>query len=110
MIFFFQSSNDADFYPVHLPDDVPVDFLEGRMDLKVVLPSEKTVRMSVERRYSNPNINSLFQKIKFYGFEAVILTKTEFFDHKTVPNCNFSPIEVSNIEMFGNFDFQILGL
>merc|ERR1712045_907189 len=26
------------------------DFLEGRMDLKVVLPSEKTVRMSVERR------------------------------------------------------------
>ena len=47
----FQSSTDADFYPVHLPDDVPVDFLEGRMDLKVVLPSEKTVRMSVERRY-----------------------------------------------------------
>ena len=36
---------------MHLPDDVPVDFLEGRMDLKVVLPSEKTVRMSVERRY-----------------------------------------------------------
>ena len=68
MIFFFQSSNDADFYPVHLPDDVPVDFLEGRMDLKVVLPSEKTVRMSVERRYSDPNVKKPFQNIKFLDF------------------------------------------
>ena len=79
MIFFFQSSNDADFYPVHLPDDVPVDFLEGRMDLKVVLPSEKTVRMSVERRYSHPNIKRPSQLIKFFDFEGVILTKIEIF-------------------------------
>ncbi len=31
-------------------DFYPVDFLEGRMDLKVVLPSAKAVHMSVERR------------------------------------------------------------
>ena len=68
MIFFFQSSNDADFYPVHLPDDVPVDFLEGRMDLKVVLPSEKTVRMSVERRYSDSNIKRPIHNIEFVRF------------------------------------------
>ena len=48
---FFQRTNEADFYPVHLPDDVPVDFLEGNMDLIVTLPTQKIVRMSVERRW-----------------------------------------------------------
>ena len=47
---FFQTSRESDFYPVHLPDDVPVDFLEGSMDLKVVLPTQKIVRMAVERK------------------------------------------------------------
>ena len=52
-IFFvnFQRTNEQDFYPVHLPDDVPVDFLVGNMDLLVTLPTQKSVRMSVERRY-----------------------------------------------------------
>ena len=32
-------------------DDLyPVDFLEGKMDLRVVLPSMSVVRMQVERR------------------------------------------------------------
>ena len=47
----FQRTNEQDFYPVHLPDDVPVDFLVGNMDLLVTLPTQKSVRMSVERRY-----------------------------------------------------------
>jgi hypothetical protein len=36
--------------PGLLPEDAPVDFLEGWMDLTVHLPSKKFVRMSVERR------------------------------------------------------------
>ena len=33
------------------PDDfLPVDFLEGRMDLAVVLPTKKIVRMAVDRK------------------------------------------------------------
>ena len=48
--FVLQRTNEVDFYPVHLPDDVPVDFLEGNMDLLVTLPTQKSVRMSVERR------------------------------------------------------------
>ena len=45
---------EVDYYhhdgPVPLPDDVPADFLVGRMNLKVILPSGQCVRMSVERR------------------------------------------------------------
>ena len=48
------TGDDVDYYhhggPVPLPDDLPVDFLVGRMDLKVVLPKGQRVRMSVERR------------------------------------------------------------
>ena len=48
------SGDDVDYYhhggPVPLPDDLPVDFLVGRMDLKVILPKGQCVRMSVERR------------------------------------------------------------
>ena len=50
-IFQLQRTNEVDFYPVHLPDDVPVDFLVGNMDLLVTLPTQKSVRMSVERKY-----------------------------------------------------------
>lgn len=42
---------DANYYnPVPMSDDLPVDFLEGRMDLRVVLPTKECIRMSVERR------------------------------------------------------------
>ena len=51
------SGEDVDYYhhggPVPLSDELPVDFLVGRMDLKVVLPNGHGVRMSVERRYYN---------------------------------------------------------
>ena len=49
------SREDSDYYhqagPVPLPDDVPVDFLVGKMNLRVILPKGQCVRMSVERRY-----------------------------------------------------------
>ena len=52
------SREDADYYhqagPVPLPDDVPVDFLVGKMNLRVILPKGQCVRMSVERRYFIP--------------------------------------------------------
>ena len=48
------TGEEVDYYPhggpVPLPDDLPVDFLVGRMDLKVILPRGQCVRMSVERR------------------------------------------------------------
>ena len=52
------SREDSDYYhqagPVPLPDDVPVDFLVGKMNLRVILPKGQCVRMSVERRYFLP--------------------------------------------------------
>ena len=52
------SREDSDYYhqagPVPLPDDVPVDFLVGKMNLRVILPKGQCVRMSVERRYFIP--------------------------------------------------------
>ena len=38
------------FSPVPLPDDLPVDFYEGSMDLRVVLPSGRTVAMAADRK------------------------------------------------------------
>ena len=63
------SREDADYYhqagPVPLPDDVPVDFLVGKMNLRVILPKGQCVRMSVERRYfisPYTNVNIFFYK------------------------------------------------
>ena len=63
------SREDADYYhqagPVPLPDDVPVDFLVGKMNLRVILPKGQCVRMSVERRYFiSPYTNAI---ILFYN-------------------------------------------
>ena len=56
------SREDSDYYhqagPVPLPDDVPVDFLVGKMNLRVILPKGQCVRMSVERRYFIPHYAS----------------------------------------------------
>ena len=49
------SGNHDDFYPV--------DFLEGCMDMRVVMPSKRIVRMDVERR--TPMLDLLVQGCKF---------------------------------------------
>jgi hypothetical protein len=36
--------------PLPVTEDTPPDMLAGSMDLKVVLPNGRTVKMSVERR------------------------------------------------------------
>ena len=65
------SREDADYYhqagPVPLPDDVPVDFLVGKMNLRVILPKGQCVRMSVERRYFIKPYNNRI--ILFYNIE-----------------------------------------
>ncbi len=55
------SGNHHPYYPGmgdDLDDILPVDFLEGCMDLTVVLPTKRMVKMSIERR-SVPLILSL---------------------------------------------------
>jgi hypothetical protein len=37
--------------PLPVTEDTPPDMLAGSMDLRVVLPNGKTVKMSVERRF-----------------------------------------------------------
>lgn len=55
----------------------PVDFLEGRMDLRVVLPSHTVVKMAVERRY----VGLVDQLIRIYLYFGVILAFRSFFSN-----------------------------
>lgn len=70
------SREDSDYYhqagPVPLPDDVPVDFLVGKMNLRVILPKGQCVRMSVERRYFiPPYTNEII--LFFFLMEGIII-------------------------------------
>ena len=44
-------------------DFYPVDFLEGCMDMRIVMPSKRIVRMDVERR--TPMLDLLVQGFTF---------------------------------------------
>jgi hypothetical protein len=46
-------------------EDTPVDFLEGCMEILVVFPNEKSILMSIQRRYVCLTCFSMFNLILF---------------------------------------------
>jgi len=52
-----QTSLAPSVHPVirEVTEDTPPDLLEGTMELLVVLPSTKAVRMTIDRRYPRPS-------------------------------------------------------